>query len=360
MAKNIRLVMKILINTPNYKLPQSGGVANHYAGLLSYWTERVNYNIVGSRNKAGSGKYWLIWDVLKYIVKIIFFAPNIIVLNPSLASNALKRDSIFLNIALVFRKKVVVFFHGFNVYYAKDINGNDFVKKFNKATAFIVLSSNARDILKKWGITKRIYLSTTKVDDSLIKDFNICIRKGNILNLLYLARVEKEKGIFIALDIFKLLSEKYPHLRYTVVGGGTALVNAKKYAEEKKINVLFTGSLSGYELMKSFEKSDLYIFTSYHEGMPTSVLEAMTFGLPVITRPVGGLVDFFENGKMGEMVDSFDAVDFVSPIEKLLFNSSLSKQISLYNHQYGMAHFQASNVVKKMENILLDIYITSY
>lgn len=38
----------------------------------------------------------------------------------------------------------------------------------------------------------------------------------------------------------------------------------------------------------------MYLFLSYTEGMPTVVLEAMIFGLPIFTRKVGGLIDFFE------------------------------------------------------------------
>ena len=46
-----------------------GGVASHYKGLRAFWTENVMYNTIGKRNatKCGSGKYWLLWDCLKFI-----------------------------------------------------------------------------------------------------------------------------------------------------------------------------------------------------------------------------------------------------------------------------------------------------
>ena len=99
-----------------------------------------------------------------------------------------------------------------------------------------------------------------------------------------------------------------------------------------------------------FRAADLYLFTSYHEGMPTSVLEAMCFGLPIVTRPVGGLVDFFENGKMGQMVDSFNAEDFIAPIENLLHYPGDVKRIINYNSQYGRTHFLASKVARHIEH----------
>ena len=348
--------MKILVNTPNYKKPASGGVANHYYGLKNYWNEDVRYNIVGSRNKAGSGKYWLPFDILKFILKIVFFVPSLVVINPSLATNALKRDAIFLKIAKIFGRKVLVFFHGFNFYYAEEIDKTDFISRFGKADAFIVLSNKAKTYLREWGIKVPVELASTKVDDRLIADFDIENRIGVVNNILFLTRITKEKGIFIALDTFKLLSEKYPSLCYTIVGAGSELDEAKQYALDKQIpNIKFTGALTGDALVTQFKLGDLYLFTSFHEGMPTSVLEAMAFGLPVVTRPVGGLVDFFENGKMGEMVDSFETEDFVPMVEKYLNDKELTKQVSAYNHEYAKKHFLASRVALRLEEIFSNV-----
>ena len=79
--------MKILVNTPSMNL--LGGVANHYDGLKAFWTEKVQYNTIGKRNKNGSGIYWLPWDILKFIFRLLFFRPNVILLNPSLGRTAL-------------------------------------------------------------------------------------------------------------------------------------------------------------------------------------------------------------------------------------------------------------------------------
>lgn len=58
--------MKLLINTPDYHNPSSGGVASYYYGMLGYWNENVKYNIIG-RRRGLSGAAWLLWDVIKFI-----------------------------------------------------------------------------------------------------------------------------------------------------------------------------------------------------------------------------------------------------------------------------------------------------
>lgn len=85
--------------------------------------------------------------------------------------------------------------------------------------------------------------------------------------------------------------------------------------------------------------------------MPTSVLEAMAFGLPIITRPVGGLSDFFENEKMGYLVQSLNPNDFAEKIIYLFDNQDSIEEIGEYNYIYAKKHFYASNVALKMESI---------
>lgn len=89
--------------------------------------------------------------------------------------------------------------------------------------------------------------------------------------------------------------------------------------------------------------------------MPSSVLEAMAFGLPVITRPVGGLKDFFEDGKMGFITESKAPEAFADLMEKLITDCDDRKKIARYNQRYAREHFMASKVAKRIENIYREI-----
>ena len=339
--------MKILVNTP--RLIPHGGVSNHYLGLRDYWTDQVLYNPIGkTSSKQGSGKYRLPINIVVFIYKLLTYRPDVVLLNPSLSKSAVVRDMIFLCIAKMFGFKVAVFFHGFDKNSIPKLDLVKLAKNLNRCACVFVLANEFADIIRSWGVTVPIELTTTKVDDKLIKDFDVVSRDGKMEKILFLARITKEKGIFIALEIFKKLKDKYPNLEMRVVGNGPALEEAKNVGVE---NVEFLGALSVKDLIKEFEAADLYLFPTCHaEGMPTSVLEAMAFGLPVVTRPVGGLCDFFENGKMGEMVDSFEAEDFVPIVEKYLNDKELTKQTSAYNHEYAKKHFLASQVALDVQN----------
>jgi glycosyltransferase involved in cell wall biosynthesis len=347
---------KILINVPNLSLP--GGVANHYLGLFHFWRENVVYNIVGRR------KWWfpailsMMYDCVKFVLLCIFGNFDVVVLNPSLANRALHRDAIFLTIAKVLRLKVCVFIHGWDVSVERKIDANHalFLHKFGRADAFIVLAAQFEGKLRSWGIRAPIYLSTTKVDDRLIEGFDIHAKRYS-KNLLFLARMEPNKGIMIALEAFRRIIENHPEARFIVAGSGSALDAAIEFVSAESIqNVEFLGNISGHNLIDTFIKSDVYILPSSHgEGMPTSVLEAMAFGLPVITRPVGGLVDFFEDGKMGLISDSLDPEWFSLAIDRLFSSPKFVEAIGHYNHEYAKQHFLASRVAKQLEGILKGI-----
>ena len=123
---------RILINTP--QINKSGGVANHYLGLKSYWKEDVKYNYIGKRYRLPL-LLILPYDVIKFLIYCLFGKFDVILLNPSLTKNAVRRDALFLKISKFFKIKTLVFFHGWDdeISKKKDDNPTTFFKEFKKA-----------------------------------------------------------------------------------------------------------------------------------------------------------------------------------------------------------------------------------
>lgn len=340
---------KILINTPN--IHDLGGVANHYLGLRPYWNCNVKYNSIGMTKYR---KVQIPFTVIKYIWYLLSFRPDMVLINPSLGNGALYRDFFYLRLALLFNRRVTIFIHGFNLDFAANANWKWIVSNLNKASHVIVLAQTFKDILIEQGVTTDVQLSTTKVPDDMIDGFDINSRTGNVKSILFLSRIEKAKGVFEAVQTYNMLKNEYPYLKMRIVGDGTVLTELRQFVEDNKINdITFTGALSGKAIIEEYKNADFFFFTSHGEGMPTVVLEAMAFGLPVVTRAVGGLCDFFEDGKMGRMTDSLRPEDFAYMIEPYLQDKELTKRTSVYNHMYAKEHFLASKVAKQLEDILV-------
>lgn len=339
--------MKLLVNTPD--INALGGVANHYLGLRYYWTQDVKYHTIWVKewSKLKSPCF-----VISFIWKLLTFRPDMVLVNPSMGKAALTRDFLYLKIARSLGFDVSIFIHGFNLDYVKIANWKWISRNLNQAAHIIVLAQQFKDILIEHGVTADIQLSTTKVPDDMIKDYDADVRTGEIKNILFLSRIEKAKGVYEAVDTFVLLKKFHPYLKMKMVGEGSELKALKEYVSSIGAEgIEFAGALHGSEVTDAYKESDLFLFTSYGEGMPTVVLEAMAFGLPVITRYVGGLCDFFEDWKMGRITDSLDPKVLASLIEPLLTDKEKARQMSLHNHKYAKEHFLASKVAKGLEHI---------
>lgn len=341
--------MKILLNLPDYRHIH-GGVTNHFVGLRPYWRGDVRYNRIGKRREGWPGMLWLPYDYAKFVMLNIFTRPDVVMLNPSFNRKSWLRDMMFLRLARLTGRRVAVMFHGWTHDYVSSLDPLKVARLLNKASVIYVLASEFREQLRWIGVKTPIELTTTKVADGMLEGFDINTRRGRMRNFLFMARVLREKGIMETMRLFKHIEQAYPDATLTVAGDGADLNMAKDACSLLSLrNVRFTGHIQGDELSALMRRSDAYILPSYSEGMPTSVLEAMAFGLPVLTRPVGGLKDFFEDGRMGIMTESLDPAEYWRLLRPLMDDPERVAAISRYNHSYAVEHFMASKVAQSLE-----------
>lgn len=348
--------MKVLIVSPD--INKSGGVANYYKILAERFTHQVEYFTIGSRtDKDGlvNDIKRLFSDYKNFKIKVAQNNYDVIVLNPTFDIKSVIRDGRFITLAQKHSNaKIIVFWRGFFIHvFDKYIKGG--IKKifeniYFKVDAHIVLGSVFKEKLLSIHCPTPIFCETTIVSNDYIKKEKRPV--GYRFNILFLARVEKDKGIYEAVEAFKIIKSKYSNAEFTVAGNGFELDSVKQYVEDNKIpGVFFPGDVRGERKKEVFNGADIYLFPSYYEGMPNSVLEAMGMGLPIVTRNVGGLKDFFENGQMGYITDSYNPEEFALLIEKLYTNIPLREKIAALNSRYAENNFLAGNVLMRLENI---------
>ena len=313
-------------------------------------------------------RFFLTLFSLLFPFRILIHSVDIIHANPSFRPIPLIRDSYFILWAALLRRKIVVTIHGWDYNLEQKMLSCKYLSRifaltYNLADVIFVLSEDFKKSLLKLGIKTKIIVETNMVDDNPILENSIENNmkqkpfKKNII-ILFLARIEKTKGIYEAINAFKIVSQKFYNITLFIAGSGTELESVKKFVKEQKIShIEFLGYVSGNKKTEVFFNSDIYLFPTYYkEGLPISVLEAMYFGLPVITRRVGGLKDFFINGKHGFITDSKDPKIFASYLEKLILDKDLRMKMSQFNHNYAKNNFAASKVVQRIERIYLDLF----
>ena len=85
------------------------------------------------------------------------------------------------------------------------------------------------------------------------------------------------------------------------------------------------------EIVRMYQASDIYVMTSYREGLPLTLFEAMASGLPVVATPVNGIPYEMKSPENGFLIKHGDNKKFAEKIIYLLDNSGLRKKISRNN-----------------------------
>lgn len=358
--------MKVLIVHPDLK--ETGGVSHYFNVAKKYFSNDMRYFTIGRRENENlfSKCSRVFKDYLFFAKEIFFNRYDVIHVNPSLNFKSITRDTWFVILSIVSGSKVIVFFHGWNVDFADKIKSFwllAFKLFYDRSSGIIVLSAKFKKWLIERGFRQHIFTEFVPVDDSLLNGFDsqehiVKRMNGTTFKILYLSRIIKDKGICETIEAFKMLSERYARMELFIAGDGEDLPKVKEYVYKAKLkNVTIAGFITGADKVRVLSESNIYCFPSYYgEGMPTSVLEAMAFGLPIVTRPVGGLADFFENGVHGFISERKDSEVFAEFIEKLYLDKDLYKKISNFNYAYAQNNFLASKVVGRLEDIYRKVY----
>jgi len=147
------------------------------------------------------------------------------------------------------------------------------------------------------------------------------------LTVIMIARLIRHKGVLEYLEACKNLKTKYPSVRFVYVGGEDMgnPSGLKKEIFEKFEGVEYLGERS--DIKELLENSHIFVLPSYREGLPRTVLEAMSMEVAVIGANACGTRDAVREGKTGLLVPTKDAKALEGAIEKLLTDEALRKQL---------------------------------
>jgi glycosyltransferase involved in cell wall biosynthesis len=201
-------------------------------------------------------------------------------------------------------------------------------KIFDNIDYFFVLTNFQKEKVKSLGIDEnRIVLKPNSLNMTFDKNLD---KK----NYIYVGRLEESKGIYTLLEGWDTLDEKFI---LTIIGGGEIEEGLK--SKYNKSNIIFKGKCSREETLKSISKAKYLIQPSVlYETFGLTIIEAMSFGVPVIGFDIGTRGDFIQNGINGFLTKERDLKEV---IEKSLYYEeydSLSKNAietaKLYENEY--------------------------
>jgi glycosyltransferase involved in cell wall biosynthesis len=163
--------------------------------------------------------------------------------------------------------------------------------------------------------------------------------------VLYLGRLAPKKGVDVLLHAMSGLDASL-----TIVGDGPERAMLEDLAAELDVNVSFVGRVPPERVGEYYRKAGVYCLPSVRgEGLPNTVLEAMSWGLPCVTTDSGALPSVIGEGERGKMVESGDVAALRDALEELLEESSERNRLGRNAREYVVAQHSWDAIASKLE-----------
>jgi glycosyltransferase involved in cell wall biosynthesis len=225
-------------------------------------------------------------------------------------------------------------------------------------TKIIAVSKIARDYLIQWhnvNPTKIVTLyngidtNKYKADmngSCLLNEFNL---HKNYPTVGVIGRLDKMKGIDCFLNAVAEIVKKTKEAQFLIVGDGPLKGELKKRAYYLGIleRVVFTGFRKDIPDILSI--IDILVASTLSEALPTSILEGMSAGKPVVATNVGGVPEVVINGETGILIPSKDSDALAAAILELLESPEKRVMMGKKGRQHVMEHFSIENMVREYE-----------
>ena len=262
-------------------------------------------------------RYIPTWKQTNKIGKAIFFALNYLkllfllcvdrrirIVHIHAASDAsFERKMLVFNLARFFKKKTILHMHAgeFDRYYKESSRKKQIKKTVMNCDKLIALSKSWREYYIAFGKKSKDIILLNNIVDTQKKPKTY----QRNLHLLYLGWLGEKKGVFDLMDVIIEHKEELKGLFLLKLGGFDNYERINALIKNNALEELVTleGWVSGEKKISILDWANVFILPSYYEGLPISILEAMSNGMPIISTPIGGIPDVVKDGVNGILVE---------------------------------------------------------
>lgn len=173
--------------------------------------------------------------------------------------------------------------------------------------------------------------------------------------LLFVGRLAVAKGLPVLLQSLAVLKLRNPGVRLTVIGDGEdrAELESQVKALGLETYVDFVGYQSSDSVRGYLQSADVFVMSSFAEGVPVVLMEAMMAGLPVVATRVGGVSELVEEGVNGFLVPPSDVQMLTERIGCLLTDDDLRRRLGARGRLKVSQDFNIYSEAKKLYQLMV-------
>ncbi len=179
-----------------------------------------------------------------------------------------------------------------------------------------------------------------------------------ITRVVYVGRLIYAKGVQNLIRAFELCCKTHVEMRLWIIGDGNyrTTLEAQAGASKYGSRITFCGELKHDAVMEMLSLSDIFVNPSYSEGLPTSVMEAASVGVPIIATDVGGTREVISDGT-GLLVQPHDVKGMAERIQLLSFDGEMARRMGIKAKQAVRQKFNWDEIADQWDKLLKEVAI---
>jgi glycosyltransferase involved in cell wall biosynthesis len=334
-------------------LEDKGGIVTVMKNInTSYIAEKYDITHVETYITGSTIKrlFYFLKGLIHFLLGLIIFQPDIIHIHMSY-KGSFYRKSVFVILGKVLLGiPTVIHVHGssFKDFYSSLSNMRKKYCRYilNKIDRLIVLSEDWKRYFSDIVNPVQILVLYNGVHTVQYSGY----RQNDPLHALFLGRLGRRKGTYDLLDAVKLLKEHRVPFKLLLAGDGE-IDEVKRIVKKEHLEnyVEILGWINGSQKTDLLQNSDVLVLPSYNEGLPMAILEAMDYGMTVISTPVGGIPEVIKDGVNGFLVEPGDVKGLVEKFVHLAENPALSRTMGEKNQVKVKKEFDLTVILKDLE-----------
>lgn len=147
--------------------------------------------------------------------------------------------------------------------------------------------------------------------------------------IVTVARLHWQKNLTMLIDSFEIFHKSHEKYELTIYGNGTLKSDLESYIEKKNLSDCIHLPGAQKDVWDIISDAECFVMSSWFEGMPNALLEAMCLGLPCVSTKVSGAVDLIKTGENGILVDSDDREAMAKAMSAVIDNKKQAEDLAV-------------------------------
>ena len=194
---------------------------------------------------------------------------------------------------------------------------------------------------------------SARSDASLAKNENESV---NGIDMLYLGRIEKNKGMDYLLEAMRELKTKGAQVTLHFAGieqGKNGYIG--RFQELLGDSFVYEGVVAGDQKAALFRRCQVFVLPSLYEGLPISLLETMSYGLVPVVTDVGSITEYVDDGVNGLLIKTRDSASIIAAVDRLLHDRATLQKMSAAARQTIVTRLQPTKYIEQLNRIYSSI-----